>query len=165
MNGEERHTLSLLVSNKAGVLIRVALVFSRRGFNLASLTVSPTHHPEFSRMTIVSSGDRETLRQIALQLEKLVDVVHVADHTGEETVEGELAYIKVSCPADRRTEIFQVADHFRARSVDLTEDTATFEVVGTSSKLDAFQLMLEKHGILESVRSGKLVIARGRKDT
>ncbi|GAB1481796.1 hypothetical protein MASR2M78_06110 [Treponema sp.] len=94
-----------------------------------------------------------------------MDVVHVSDHTGEASVEGELAYLKVNCPQDKRTEMFQVADHFRARSVDLTDDTATFQIVGNSSKLDAFQLMLEKYGILECVRSGKLVVARGRQDT
>jgi acetolactate synthase-1/3 small subunit len=161
----EQHSISLLVSNKPGVLIRIALVFSRRGYNLDSVVVSPTHRPEFSRMNLVASGEREALSQIIRQLAKLVDVVHVADHTGEEIVEGEMAFFKVACPVETRTELMQVAEHFRARSVDLTEDTITFEATGKSAKLNAFQLMLEKYGILESVRSGKLIMARGRKTT
>lgn len=164
-SANEQHSISLLVSNKPGVLIRIALVFSRRGYNLDSVVVSPTHRHEFSRMNLVASGDRETLSQIIRQLDKLVDVVHVADHTGEEIVEGEIAFFKVACPVEKRTELMQVADHFRARSVDLTADTITFEATGKSSKLNAFQLMLEQYGILESVRSGKLLMARGRKTT
>lgn len=162
---EEQHCLSLLVSNRPGVLIRIALVFSRRGYNLDSVVVSPTHQQEFSRMNIVASGDRETLAEIIAQLDKLVDVVHVADHTGEEMIEGEIAFIKVNCPLEKRTELLQLADHFRARSADLTEDSITFEVTGKTDKLNAFQLMLEKYGILEIVRSGKLIMARGRQET
>lgn len=161
----EQHTISLLVANKPGVLIRIALVFSRRGFNLDSVVVSQTHLPEFSRMNIVASGDKESLAQIIKQLDKLVDVVHVADHTGEEIIQGEIAFIKVNCPVELRTELLQLGDHFRARSVDLTDDTITFEATGKTAKLNAFQLMLEKYGILESVRSGKLLMARGRQDT
>lgn len=164
-NHAQQHTISLLVANKPGVLIRIALVFSRRGFNLDSVVVSQTHRPEFSRMNIVASGDRESLSQIIKQLDKLVDVVHVADHTGEEIIQGEIAFIKVNCPVELRTELLQLGDHFRARSVDLTDDTITFEATGKTAKLNAFQLMLEKYGILESVRSGKLLMARGRQDT
>jgi len=162
---DEQHTISLLVTNRPGVLIRIAEVFSRRGYNLDSVVVSPTHQPEFSRMNLVASGDREILSQVIQQLDKLVDVVHVADHTGEEIIEGEIAFIKVACPVEKRTELMQLADHFLARSVDLTEDSITFEATGKTAKLNAFQLMLEKYGILESVRSGKLIMARGRKTT
>jgi len=90
---DEQHTISLLVTNRPGVLIRIAEVFSRRGYNLDSVVVSPTHQPEFSRMNLVASGDREILSQVIQQLDKLVDVVHVADHTGEEIIEGEIAFI------------------------------------------------------------------------
>jgi acetolactate synthase-1/3 small subunit len=116
-------------------------------------------------MNIVASGDKESLSQIIKQLDKLVDVVHVADHTGQEIIQGEIAFIKVNCPVELRTELLQLGDHFRARSVDLTDDTITFEATGKTAKLNAFQLMLEKYGILESVRSGKLLMARGRQDT
>ncbi len=160
-----RHSISLLVSNKPGVLIRVALVFSRRGYNLDSVVVSPTHLSGFSRMNLTASGEKEILVQIIRQLDKLVDVIHVADHTGEDIVECELSLVKVACPVDKRTEILQIADHFRARGVDLTEDTLTFQAVGSSRKLNDFQLMLEKYGIIEVVRSGKLMMARGRKET
>lgn len=161
----EQHSISLLVANKPGVLIRIALVFSRRGYNLDSVVVSPTHNSHFSRMNIVASGNRETLSQIIKQLGKLVDVIHVADHTGEDIVEGELLFIKVACGKEQRTELLQIADHFKARSVDLTEDSITFEATGKSARLNAFQAMLEQYGILESVRSGKLIIARGRQQT
>lgn len=167
MNGktEEQHTISLLVANRPGVLIRIALVFSRRGYNLDSVVVSPTHRKEFSRMNLVATGDREILSQVIRQLDKMVDVIHVADHTGEEIIEGEIAFIKVSCLPQNRTELMHIADHFKARSVDLSEDSITFEATGKTAKLNAFELMLEKYEILESVRSGKLIMARGRKDT
>ncbi|WP_304225227.1 acetolactate synthase small subunit [Gracilinema caldarium] len=161
----EQHSISLLVSNKPGVLIRIALVFSRRGYNLDSVVVSPTHDNAFSRMNLVARGNKETLAQIIKQLGKLVDVIHVADHTGEDVVEGELLFIKVACSKEQRTELLQIADHFKARSVDLTDDSITFEATGKSDKLNAFQVMLEQYGILESVRSGKLIIARGRRAT
>lgn len=162
---EEQHTISLLVANRPGVLIRIALAFSRRGYNLESVVVSPTHRREFSRMNLVASGDKEILVQVIRQLDKMVDVIHVADHTGEEIIEGEIAFIKVACLPQNRTELMEIADHFKARSVDLSEDSITFEATGKTAKLNAFELMLEKYEILESVRSGKLIMARGRNDT
>ncbi len=162
---DEQHSISLLVSNKPGVLIRIALVFSRRGYNLDSVVVSPTHNSAFSRMNLVARGSKESLDQIIKQLTKLVDVIHVADHTGEDIIEGELLFIKVRCSRNQRTELLQIADHFRAKSVDLTEESITFEATGKSAKLNAFQAMLEQYGILESVRSGKLIMARGAQAT
>ena len=165
MEKNESHAISLLVSNKPGVLIRVALVFGRRGYNIDSLVVSPTHDPRFSRMTIVASGDLPTLWQIIKQLNKLVDVIHAHDHTGEIVVERELALIKVKCPADQRTEILQITEHFKGDTVDLTEDTIMIQVTGSSEMLDSMMVMLEKFSIIETVRSGKLIMARGHEST
>ena len=164
-NNTQQHTISLLVHNKPGVLIRIALVFARRGYNLESVVVSPGTDKKFSRMTLVASGDKKTLDQILKQLNKLIDVMHAIDHTGDVTIEREMALIKVNCPAEKRTEILQVADHFKGRSMDLTDDTMTFEVTGNSDKLNALHLMMEKYGIVESVRSGKLVMMRGKTET
>ena len=160
-----QHTISLLVNNKPGVLIRIALVFSRRGFNIESVVVSPAKDQRFSRMSLVASGDQETLEQILNQLNKLVDVVHAIDHTGEKAIERELALIKVKCAPDTRTGILQIADHYKCRSMDLTDDTMTFEVTGSTEKLNALHLMLDKYGILESIRTGKLVMMRGNQET
>ena len=164
-NNTQQHTISLLVHNKPGVLIRIALVFARRGYNLESVVVSPGTDKKFSRMTLAASGDKKTLDQILKQLNKLIDVMHAIDHTGDVTIEREMALIKVNCPAEKRTEILQVADHFKGRSMDLTDDTMTFEVTGNSDKLNALHLMMEKYGIVESVRSGKLVMMRGKTET
>jgi acetolactate synthase-1/3 small subunit len=160
-----KHTISLLVNNRPGVLIRVALVFSRRGFNIDSVVVSPLNCTEFSRMSLVASGDPRTLDQIIKQLNKLVDVLHAIDHTGGALIERELGLYKVNSPASLRTEIIQIADHFKASSVDLTEETVVFQITGASEKLDAFQKMMEKYGVIESVRSGKLFMMRGKEET
>ena len=114
------HSISLLVANRPGVLVRIALVFSRRGYNIDSLVVSPTLDPNFSRMNIIAHGNPEILMQIIKQLEKLVDVVQAKDHTGTDAVEKELALIKVRCTAEQRTEILQLCDHFHANTVDMT---------------------------------------------
>ena len=161
----QQHTISLLVNNKPGVLIRIALVFSRRGYNIESVVVSPDNNPKFSRMSLVASGDKETLDQIIKQLNKLVDVIHATDHTGQNTLERELALFKVNCSPEKRGQILQIADHFKCRSIDLSEDTMTFEVTGSTEKLNAMQLMLDKYGILESIRTGKLVMMRGKTET
>jgi acetolactate synthase-1/3 small subunit len=161
----QQHTISLLVNNKPGVLIRIALVFSRRGYNIESVVVSPSNDPKFSRMSLVASGEKETLDQIIKQLNKLVDVIHAMDHTSQNTLERELALVKVNCPPERRGQILQIADHFKCRSVDLSEDTMTFEVTGSTEKLNALHLMLGKYGILESIRTGKLVMMRGKTET
>ncbi len=160
-----QHTISLLVNNRPGVLIRIALVFSRRGFNIDSVVVSPIKDLEFSRMSLVASGDPQTLDQIIKQLNKLVDVLHATDHTHESLIERELGLYKINAPSTARTEILQIADHFKASSVDLTEETIVFQITGNSEKLNAFQTMVEKYGIIESVRSGKLFLMRGRGKT
>lgn len=159
------HTISLLVSNKPGVLIRISLVFARRGYNIDSLVVSPGADRRFARMTITASGDPLTLEQIILQLNKLVDVIHATDHTGDIVIERELALVKVNAPPELRTEVLQVAEHFKCESVDLSETTMVLQCTGTSDKLDALLLLLGKYGILELVRTGKIIMARGADET
>ena len=164
-NSQEIHSISLLVSNKPGVLIRISLVFARRGYNIDSLVVSSTHDHRFSRMTIVASGDKKTLIQIIKQLNKLVDVIHARDHTGELMVEKELALIKVKSPAKMRGEILQIVEHFKAETVDLTENTMLIQATGNPDKLDAIESLLDKYAIIEMIRSGKLIMSRGEVTT
>ncbi len=163
--GGSQHSISLLVNNKPGVLIRIALVFNRRGYNIDSLVVSPAHNGKFARMNITASGEPKTLEQIIKQLNKLIDVIHAKDHTDEITVEKELALIKVNCPPEKRTEILQIAEHFKTQTVDLSENTLMLQVTGSTEKLDAMELMLDKYGIKEMVRTGKIIMARGSADT
>lgn len=159
--GGYQHSISLLVNNKPGVLIRISLVFARRGYNIDSLVVSPAHNGKFARMNIVASGEGKTLEQIIKHLNKLIDVIHAKDHTGEIVVEKELALIKLNCPPDKRTEILQIAEHFKSQTVDLSESTLMLQVTGSTEKLDAMELMLDKYGIKEMVRTGKIIMARG----
>lgn len=160
-----RHTISLYVANKPGVLNRVALTFSRRGFNIDSLVVSESQDPRFSQMNIVASGDATSLQQILNQLNKLVDVIHAKDYSGQDVLQKEMALIKINCPVDKRTEAIQIVQSFKAQTVDLTNETLTIEVRGNSEKLDALKTMLEPFGIREIVRSGKMLMARGTKTT
>ncbi len=160
-----KHTISVLVHDRPGVLSRIAQVFARRGYNIDSLVVSAAHLPGFSRMTIVSKGDPVILDQIIKQLDKLVDVVRAAEHTGEESVVRELALIKVKAEVATRTEILQIVDVFRAKTVDISEDSLIVEVTGDSEKLDAVENLFHRYGIQEMIRSGKLIIARGRAET
>jgi acetolactate synthase-1/3 small subunit len=159
------HTISLYVHNKPGVLVRVALVFSRRGYNIESLVVSPGASPEYSRMTITCSGDPGTLEQIIRQLAKLVDVVRAVDHTGEGAYETEIALLKLTCGLHERTEILQVAEHFGAKVVDYGAESLMLRVYGASDKLDALIALLRPFGIVELVRSGKILMARGSATT
>ena len=161
----DAHTLSLYVHNKPGVLVRVALVFARRGYNIESLVVSPTVRGDFSRMTITCSGDPETLEQIIKQLAKLIDVVHAIDHTGDDSYETEIALVKLESQLDRRTEILQIAEHYGAKVVDYGSDSLMLRVYGDSDKLDAFVALLRPYGLSELVRSGKILMARGLAET
>ena len=159
------HTISLFVNNKPGVLVRVALVFSRRGFNIESLVVSAGAEGRFSRMTIVCSGNADDLGQIIKQLAKLIDVVHAIDHTGDESYETEIALVKLYAPLDARTQILQVAEHFKGKVVDYGSDSLILQVHGPSEKLDAFIDLLRPFKLAELVRSGKLPMARGMRVT
>ncbi len=164
-NNYKSHSISLLVNNKPGVLIRIALVFARRGYNIDSLVVSPAHDEHFSRMSITASGDKKTLEQIIKQLNKLVDVLHATDHTTEVVIEKELALIKVECSTEQRTEILQISEHFKCQTVDITEKTLMLQSTGNSDKLDALHTLLSKYSILEMVRTGKIIMARGDTST
>jgi acetolactate synthase I/III small subunit len=156
------HTLSILVRNKPGVLVRVALVFSRRGYNIESLVVSPDAvNGELSRMTITCSGDPETLEQIIKQVTKLIDVVHAFDHTGQAVIETEIALVKLKCKIDQRTEILQIAEQYSAKVVDYGPESLILRVYGLSDKLDAFLTLLQPYKVAELVRSGKVLMARG----
>ncbi len=159
------HTLSLFVNDKPGVLVRVALVFARRGYNIESLVVSPAARGGFSRMTITCSGDGATLMQIIKQLAKLVDVVHAVDHTGDSSYETEIALIKLRAQIDQRTQILQVAEHYHAKVVDYGTDSLILRVSGSSEKLDALIALLRPYDLIELVRSGKILMARGVQET
>ena len=166
MSGNETlHTISVLVENQPGVLARVSHVFARRGYNIESLAVSRTEDPTVSRMTIVVAGNDELFNQMGKQMLKLIDVIKVIDHTRDNLVERELALIKVKTDPSTRGEIMQIADVFRANLVDISNDTVMIEVTGKQGKVDAIQRMLEKFEILELVRTGRIVLVRGAKQT
>jgi acetolactate synthase I/III small subunit len=158
-----KHTLAILVENKSGVLSRVASLFSRRGYNIDSLAVGVTEDPEISRITIVVQGDDHVLEQVTKQLNKLVDVIKVSDIGGDDTVERELALIKVSADVDTRAEIIQIANIFRARIVDVAPKSMTVEVTGDEGKVEAIEKLLRQFGIKEMARTGKIAMVRGPK--
>jgi len=161
----QRTTIGLLVNDQPGVLMRISQVFSRRGYNIESLVVSPAHVASTSRMTITCSGPAEVLHQIILQLDKLVDVIHARDHTLDEAVTRELALYKVGCTVAERTEVLQIAEVFRGKAVDISDETLTIEATGTSEKMDALESLLSKFDLREMVRTGKVVMARGAEIT
>jgi len=158
-----KHTLAVLVENKAGVLSRVASLFSRRGYNIDSLAVGVTEDPDISRITIVVHGDDHVVEQVTKQLNKLIDVIKVSDIGGDEAVERELALIKVAADADTRAEIIQIANIFRARIVDVAPKSMTVEITGDEGKVQAIEKLLRQFGIKELVRTGKIAIVRGSK--
>lgn len=159
------HTISVLVGNKPGVLVRVAVVFARRGYNIDSLVVSPVLDSEFSRMTITCSGDPSTLDQIIKQLLKLIDVVRAIDHTGESVIEKEMALIKIKCPPDARTAILQIAEHFKGVTVDFGSESLILQIAGGSEKIDHVIGLVKPFGIVDLVRTGKILMARGADKT
>jgi len=165
MNGTEpgRHTISVLVENKFGVLSRVAGLFSARGYNIESLSVGETLDPSVSRMTLVVTGDEFVIEQVMKQLHKLIDVIKVNDLTDESHVERELMLIRVNAEPQHREEILRTADIFRAKVVDVTPTTYTLEVTGEESKIEAIIELLRPFGVHEVVRTGKVAISRGPK--
>jgi acetolactate synthase-1/3 small subunit len=164
--GNPLHTISVLVRNQPGVLVRVALVFARRGYNIESLVVSPDPTDAgFSRMTITCRGAADTLEQMIRQVAKLVDVVRAIDHTGQSVVETEIALIKLQAEVSERTEILQIAEHYKAKVVDCGTGSLILRVTGGSEKLDSFISLLRPFGLVELVRSGKILMTRGPEAT
>lgn len=158
-----RHVIAVLLENEAGALSRVAGLFSARGYNIESLTVAPTHDPTLSRMTIVTTGTERVVEQITKQLNKLVDVVRLTDLTESQFLEREIMLVKLRAVDQGRPEIKRVADIFRGRILDVTENSYIVEITGDASKLDAFMNAVGKDNIIEVVRSGATGIARGEK--
>ena len=156
-----RHTLSVLVENKPGVLARVASLFSRRGFNIDSLAVGPTEREDISRMTIVVNVADLPLEQVTKQLNKLVNVLKIVELDPVQSVQRELTLIKVRADAENRPSVLEMVTLFRARCVDVASDAVTIEVTGTPDKLKAFIKVLEPFGIKELVQSGMVAVGRG----
>lgn len=156
-----KHTISVIVENKPGVLSRVANLFARRGFNIESLAVGTTEKPTVSRITIVVGGDEQILEQIIKQLYKLIDTLKVYDLPKDKAVERELVLIKVHASEKDRQEITQVIDIFRGKIVDVAENSLTVEITGDESKISGAEKLLSKFGIKELVRTGKIALQRG----
>ncbi|MEJ2664499.1 MAG: acetolactate synthase small subunit [Spirochaetia bacterium] len=157
------HVISMLVENHQGVLARIAGLFSGRAYNLESLTVGTTNDPTVSRITLVCMGDDNVIEQIKKQLNKLIDVIKLVDLTGQQTVDRELSLIKVAATPSQRGEIFQVADVFRAKVLDVGLDSMVLEVTGATAKIDDFLSILQSYTILEMARSGLVSMERGKK--
>ena len=155
-----RHTISLLVENKFGVLSRVAGLFSGRGYNIESISVGETTDKKISQMTIVTSGDDQIIEQITKQLNKLIDVIKVTDMLEFDHVEREMILLKISPQANRKLEAIEMANIFRGKVVDSSDKTMTIEITGTEDKLEAFINMMRPMGIKELVRTGKVAIIR-----
>lgn len=162
-HSQMRHTISLLVENKFGVLARIAGLFSARGYNIDSLSVGVTEDPQVSRMTIVVRGDERILDQVQKQLGKLVDVITVSDYVNTPHVERDLVLIKVSADTSKRSELIQICDIFRAKIVDVAIDTIIVEMTGDEEKIEALTRLLRPFGIKEVCRTGIVAMARGNK--
>ena len=158
-----RHTISVLVENKPGVLARIAGLFSARAFNIDSLAVGETEAADFSRMTIVVRGDDRILEQVEKQLNKLPDVIKVADFVNTEYIERDLMMVKVECGPKTRSEIIEIADIFRAKILDVARDSLIIEMTGDEEKIGALMKLIRPFGIRELVRTGIVAMARGRK--
>lgn len=158
-----RHIISALVRNKPGVLARVSGLFSARGFNIESLAVGQTEDPDVSRMTVVVPGDDAILEQVRKQLSKLVDTIKVQDFSESTSVMRDLMLIKVKVNATNRSEVIEIADVFRAQIVDMTLNGVIIEITGEEDKLDRFLNMLRPYGIAETMRTGRIAMARNEK--
>lgn len=159
------HTVSMLVANKPGVLVRCAQVFARRGFNIDALVVSASVNPKFSRMTITATGDPGTLEQIVKQTAKLIDVIHCSEHTRTDSVDREYALIKVKGGSPPQKAAIRKLLKTRAHILDESNGAVIIGQTGTTEELDSLEAALKKFGIVEMVRSGKLVMAKGKEPT
>lgn len=164
MRGEMRHVLSVLVENKPGVLSRVTGLISRRGFNIESLSVGPTEDDTMSRVTAVVNADDIAYEQITKQLHKLISVHKITDLTDEGAIERELVLYKVKASPERRNEIIEIANIFRARIVDVGRTSLTIEATGDESKLRGLEDLIRAYGIRETVRTGKIAMSRSSKE-
>ena len=162
MSAEKKRIFSALVANKPGVLAHIAGLFSSRGYNIDSLCVGETEDDRTSRMTIVTHGDEATLEQIRKQLGKVVDVIKVTDFAERAYVERDLMLLKVSCPPEKRSEIFEVVDVFRGKVVDIAVDYVVVEISGPENKIEAFIQLMRPYGIEETVRTGRIAMMRGK---
>ena len=157
----KKHVLSVLVENRAGTLSRVSGLFSRRGFNIDSLTVGETENPALSRMTIMVSGDDSILEQIIKQLDKLVDVVAIRELAEGSNIRREIMLVKIKADEKTRPAIVEVAAIFRSRVVDISPETITLEATGSSEKIDGLIQLVRPYGILEMARTGSVALERG----
>ena len=155
-----KHTISVTVANKFGVLARVSGLFSSRGSNIDSLAVGETHDPNISRMTIVVEGDDKILEQVIKQLNKLVDVIEVTDLKKGSYVGRELALIKVSSNVKNRSEVLEIVNVFRAKSIDIGHETMTIQITGSEGKVESFIKLMEPFGIIELARTGRVAMLR-----
>lgn len=158
-----RHTLSVLVENKFGVLTRIAGMFSGRGFNIDTLNVGPTRDPSRSRMTIVVMGDDAVLEQVTKQLNKLIDVIEIEDFRDDEYVDRELVLLRVTVDAQTRSEVMQICDIFRAKIIDVQPNNVAIEITGNESKIEKFLFLMEPFGISDLTRTGKVAVSRRSK--
>jgi acetolactate synthase I/III small subunit len=156
-----KHTLSVLVENKPGVLARIAGLFSRRGFNIDSLAVGPTEHPSVSRMTVVVDAEDKPLEQVTKQLNKLVNVIKIVELDPGQSVQRELLLVKAKADLDSRSHVLEIVQLFRAKVVDVASDAVTIEATGSPEKLEALLRVLEPFGIRELVQSGVVAVGRG----
>jgi acetolactate synthase-1/3 small subunit len=155
-----RHTLSVLVENKPGALMRISSMFARRGFNIESLAVGPTERPDVSRITLRVDCEQHPLEQIEKQMHKLVNVLRVSELEAGEAVERELALMTVAASPNRRAELIALAQAMYARVADLGSDSIVFEIVGHPEEIDAFEELVRPHGLKELVRTGRIGIGR-----
>ena len=160
-----KHTLSILVENKPGVLTRIASLFARRGFNIDTLTVGPTDDDRVSRVTLTLDGAVHSIDQVTKQLHKLVNVLKIRDLEPAETVARELAMFKVAVDGAQRAEVMQICEIFRGKVVDVTKRALVLEITGTTDKIEAFERMARPFGLIEMMRTGEIAISRGRGET